>query len=988
MPTLKDRELAAQIPGLLAQHGDDTVHCLRTDMDVDAFLADIARWRCEGATGALVCSEFELEALRGHRTGIYLQQELDVLSTETGTETLSEASWQAQAVTLYAYTNRSLHHDFKNSLNTQDNDSAREIWRVLQARLGALRQRVKAECATVEQALAQKDLHAVHAAWRQLWQKLNTHVDTPQLARAVAYLSRHWPALLEEQKTLKHRLKHELKPLSLSAELSTWLKQYSYRRLKQPLRVLRAAESLKTLRPQLAEPLQRLIHNTVGQHLFAVAAVLERWLPVSQHYAPDLRELTPDNLHLWRQLLPVPQWVGSWAASPEVPYAVLVLEDNPVWMAHVLDVLRDFSGLQIHCATCISQAKTLLDNHAFDVVLTDLALPLTPGAEPLRQHGIAFLQDSFSRYLKTPPRLLVHTTPTYFLPDQLALNQVGLRHADYIIKGSPEVLTERLQLAFAALETPPAFDLQIHDQHRVLNGVVLSLSELSGALLDSLAHHGPLTPTQLLQHLVHRGYTRYAEELEAVAVSPFSEAVLWRWLDKLKISGSLRTLDADLQTLLLQQLQQLLAAFQAEQFAEIPARFKDNAWLTQQLLREQVPALFKRVQAHAFPTSHPRQQLANKVSKMLHDLKEEVYASALAVQQPIDVNTWLQKDASGRYGLQHSRIQQRHIQQQGSPQREPFSAAVHVLLIEDNPVHAEDMQQLLTEMARYKGWELRLHHLTHLNALDAFLQRGHKPDLVLLDLHLPASATSNAHPQNGYVMLERLREHFGELSVIVTSTLVHEDALRTEGLRLGVPLSHFVPKGETLEQLPWPESLRLNILRRLQAQRDQGQRPELPALSPFHPHLPALKLSVVACDDQQITLDIRSGSQKEAVRVVHKNHYARWLRELLRRPGLPVSAHQLSAAKATNATYINNTRNRLRQQMRKQWPVAPESVNDLLYQQTLQNTRYFTLQVAQVYDPRGLLADAYTYASPADESSPIVQVQSPVSDPDSGPTDF
>lgn len=914
--------------------------------------------------------------------GFYLSTDADI-----PTEPLDETQWRHSATLLFTLHSRALNHDFKHLLQAwpERRHDLQRLWERIQQLLGQLATSLSAPIDHLHPLLYQADTDPaeLRAAWLAFWQALHqgrsTPIDEESLRRGIHSLALHWPALLADRKHFQwpeplnsEALSEALSEAENSALgiLKQWLQRFNARRLEQPPRVLQAAQSLKDLRASLPKAVQQHLHNTLEQHLYAVAELLRIWQPVTDVYYPDLNGLNYPLLQEWQMRLPLiapelgtPPMATLASSTTATKPVLLLLEDNPVWAEQIYTHIQTHPALegilnhyQWVWADNLFDARTHLPQAG--VIIADLSMPLQQHGEAEREHGIAFLESCVGKYQQQPPVVLVHTTPTHFLEDHLALSQAGIHDADYILKSEPESLCKQLALAHARYLESPTHHLTLHPHHLVLNGHTLTLSPLNTALLHVLAEHGPLSAREILEQLVALGYPEYQSDLDEQPRSGlnFSWEELLQTLDA-PMAEALRQMNAEDQQELWRALQNWAALARAEGHQNIDVlaqRLRNNPWHHVPELRALLPRVLTRLLQASADAKDPEQSLRNKVSKMLHGLRHAVYAQCVKAQAPINTFQWIQTDDQQRHHLHKStHIQYAHTE---------LSDRWEVFLIEDDPVYAQEMQSLLHEMAHLQGIQLHCQIFADGSAWNTYRQNmtidPEIPLLILLDLSLPPQANDKPDEHTGYQIWQDIQNTFSpeQYQVIVTSTLTHEDTLRTEGIRLGIPLHSFIPKGETLFQLPWPESLRKAVLRAWHSQRQGGRIPSDQFTAA--PLQLALRVEVLDYDTQKLKLRVHSLNQSREV--VHKNQYAQTLAHLLRSPGEWVSAEVWTPPdKQEKPNFANNLRNRLRKDIQEKWPLEAfknqategELMHHLLAQKSHHQVPHFALRVSRVEDP-------------------------------------
>lgn len=947
-------------------------------------LSELVRWRMRGFRGGVILEGTPPQLLNTAQypwlqedlrqaLGFYLSEEVDDLPPP-----LDEAAWRHSVWILFVLQTRSLNHDFKHLLKEwpERRHDLTHLWQRMVQELGQVRPLLEAPLNTMQHLLhsAETTAATLQEAWLGFWEALQglrqTPLDHEAFTRAIHSLSLHWPALITARTNLDKALQdHEIPP-----ELEAWLKSFQARHLMQNLKVQRAAQQLKPLRNQLHSALQRLLHNSIEQHLYVVAELLLRWQHSSEMHYPDLDGLHYQSLDQWQNRHPMPQ--GSTlnhagatqpsGSAPSKPY-LLLLEDNPIWAEQIYQHLYAHPALQAYLKNYTwTWAQNLLSAKKYmaqaGLVIADLSMPLHAEESSAREHGIAFLESCLARYLKHPPTVVVHTTPTHFLEDHLALQGTGIKDVNYILKSEPDALCDRLLSLWEQAQKPAPHQLVLYPHHLVLDGVPLRLSPRNDLLLRLLAEQGPLHSRQILSKLVEQGYDEYTLDLNQ---RPRSGLTL-HWNDFLAVlprtlAESLKQLETALQEKLWHDLQQWSALARAEghqDLERLQQRLPQNLWQHNPQLKALLPTVLPHLITASEASENPDSRLHNKVSKMVHSLRQEVYTQGIAAQHPLNTRAWIQRNAQGQYHLSPTR---REYADSERPER------WQVLCIEDDPVYAQEMQQLLQEMALRQGMQLHCHWIAHGEDWEQFLAR-YTPDsdplLILLDLHLPAQANGPADARTGYAIWQSIQSHFApeNYQVLVTSTLTHEDHLRLEGIRLGIPLQHFIPKGETLYQLNWPESLCMAILRVWQSYRQGGFVPA-DQVTPQGEDFP-LRVEVLKDQSEVLTLCIHTPYGK--AEASHKDDYARCLRQLLRQPGRWVSCEAWSTPEQRKGVFVKNLRDRLRKQIEQRWPLEPlqahtteRLVNQLLAQKSIQGMPHFKLHIAQAENTHLLQKDPH-----------------------------
>jgi len=92
---------------------------------------------------------------------------------------------------------------------------------------------------------------------------------------------------------------------------------------------------------------------------------------------------------------------------------VLVVEDNPDKLRHVLTVLKQVQGSadeMFDIAHDALEAKRLLKDHAYDLLILDLSLPARPDLSPVPEGGLKLLEEILGRDIYKTPREIVGLT--------------------------------------------------------------------------------------------------------------------------------------------------------------------------------------------------------------------------------------------------------------------------------------------------------------------------------------------------------------------------------------------------------------------------------------------------------------------------------------------------------------------------------------------------------------------------------------------------
>lgn len=140
--------------------------------------------------------------------------------------------------------------------------------------------------------------------------------------------------------------------------------------------------------------------------------------------------------------------------------------------------------------------------------------------------------------------------------------------------------------------------------------------------------------------------------------------------------------------------------------------------------------------------------------------------------------------------------------------KEAVEERLCVLVVENEESFSIRIRQLL-EVAGFRT-------VAAANTEDAVLvARAHVPDIICLDMHIPATradfkqSPSSGDRLNGLRALQQIRELLSDrdVKVMVPTTLYDDDRLRQTAVQLAVPVANFVPKGDLTGDLPWESKL-------------------------------------------------------------------------------------------------------------------------------------------------------------------------------------
>ncbi|WP_100610750.1 phosphorylase family protein [Confluentibacter lentus] len=85
---------------------------------------------------------------------------------------------------------------------------------------------------------------------------------------------------------------------------------------------------------------------------------------------------------------------------------ILVVEDNEHKQSNIKQIILDNSNIKendLQIVSCIKEAKKLLYEHYYDLLILDLVLPIETGLEASAKNGVQFLEDIHSSPMIKPP---------------------------------------------------------------------------------------------------------------------------------------------------------------------------------------------------------------------------------------------------------------------------------------------------------------------------------------------------------------------------------------------------------------------------------------------------------------------------------------------------------------------------------------------------------------------------------------------------------
>jgi CheY-like chemotaxis protein len=699
---------------------------------------------------------------------------------------------------------------------------------------------------------------------------------------------------------------------------------------------------------------------------------------------------------------------------------ILIIEDNPVWLDQIADTLKalleqflshyptqQFRRWKMVKATNWAQAQAWIEKA--DLLISDLSVPLATNQPAQRENGVAWLSQHALGFNQRPIPILIHTTPTWFLSDHLNLTALGIHDLDYVFKSQPQALSERLWLALERLrkkfsqQATHLLEIEFHTPPPalILDQVPLDLTPQQRKLLLILAQERVLSTGQIFAEI----FPDAQASLPKSDLEPSFNQLLkfFPQVDHMAYRSHWRVL---------QQIWQNLRA------RPMYARYSDGAfwpifeaaikcshapahiWIAGQ---EQSP-LFKLLQRAEpkrpmlFPAGlvaflnvkHQQAEpsapeLNAKLSKMIYPLKEATAASFQKAHRSLDLDSVFvsiaaddsehasylkspQQANQHLYGL-HKCVQVKFESEQPNPPEAPLN----ILIIENDPLYAEELQNRAKQVCLHRGLSFHIQVAKYVEEVKACLAKA-LPDLVLLDLHLPLTqAEYLANPQSGqnnscYLALKHLREVLQKQApqkpyrVLVTSSLSDDDDLRRQGLALEIPVRNFIPKGQALAGLNWPDSLVLKlhrVLLELEHNRYIADQSKLLENSAW-----PIEVRILSATEKSLKLAVTAQTPQgpETTQALHKGKNLAVLRLLLKHWPHKLAQAELAAVLADAPPFhkLENARNRLRKdEINPKWPVAwigrSNPAKEILKQAQIEGVTWYWLNISAVNDPEGVL---------------------------------
>lgn len=874
--------------------------------------------------------------------------------------------------------------------------------------------------------------------WRTEVEAADENRDPQALFFRLRTLVRHWQGAQEAWRNLAEVLPDKVSQSEANrASDHDWSSQIralveAQPELQSAQELIQRAQALKKLmqtgpRPGAApcknseQKLRQLLHNGVEQHLYTCAQLLQAWGPLL--IEPLKRQSVPMSpadaekitLHALTQAMSQFE-----TRSPKAPPAhrapplgdvqtrddapsryILILEDNLRWQQELRElieaalpqIVEQHQGLksldwQIQIFGDWQSGAEFCQRHRNQVALLicDISMPQQAGDPPRRAVGIQGLQNLFQGYQREGLHLLVQSTPSWLLEDQLEIHRMGLKDVDYLLKTHLSDWAERIEAALQdyaqAQSQPPRFQLEHWLEEQPprfrLNGVALELSHLSSALLACFCTIRRGSAQDFFQALKSRGYPQYSEaedaqqevswkleslQSETPLLRKYWQELLWVWRGHRKSqpeSLSAAQLWSSFDRLMLESYPQLwLEVLQG------PESVFHLLWQKHHPRAQASPEAYVQWLTHFLPAESAQATSNEKFSKIVYPLRQEIVQSMDSVGQKVIGSQLL---LSHHHWAGHHSYQlapQVRLSSGEAPQTEQHP--LQVCIVEDDARYAQEIQEILASLASLYSFELQCQHIPHYEALDD-LPDSFCPQLVVLDLHLPRGAAQNspAEADMGYRIVKRLRQRMqahAHYRIVVSSSLVDDDELRVQGQALEIPLRNFVPKNRACQGVSWPESLQLKLQRTLKELQMKQWLPEqadlLPAAFP-------LDITLRYWDGTHLSLDVRAHNG-EVQNVSHSRKRAEilvlMLKSFVQHPHVPVNQSRWIRKLKDRPPYhrVHNLLHRIRrEEINAKWPVqglqlGKNPAQKILTQHTLGADSWIQLRVRRVRDPEGFL---------------------------------
>lgn len=625
------------------------------------------------------------------------------------------------------------------------------------------------------------------------------------------------------------------------------------------------------------------------------------------------------------------------------------------------------------------------------LAVVDMGLPADPAdadsvragrTTPDRANGHALLRE-LRAYRANIPAIIL-TTPPYLLDDQLRAGEQGIQDYDYLLKG-PDREARLVTALLRRIERAQAhrIELRLLPQGTVqIDGIPIRLGEMAFRTFYALCElcrlrHRAHTPEEILDQLDETfgevyDYKRSPRTTwEAAKVLARRRSGHWwrpEWVEE--IANLMRLWAAQKEAGggdLLRALAGLRARYDAqlwhngrvlldyyrEAHPEEGPWAKPTGWTPER--EECLAAGFEAAFGGLVLQEREDYDLSN-IEKHINELRNSIHAAFNLTHRFIEPRTELlvRRLVNGRYGYRvlgqivFPELEEVDLDREGDDEseatviRRPEDCPCTVLVVENKQSTRERILTLL------EGARFQVQTATCLEEAVA-KARLYRPDLLCLDLHLPATQEEfqqdpdGGEVENGLRALARIRQEWdacekepepvvsskvgskeleeaeqetertpSALKVMIPTAHYNQDVLREWAAWLGVPASNFVPKGNSPDGALWEGHLLLTASR---LRQEILFRTVLPALPPWRcPVVRVLPGTVLAQGLLKLEVNGREFQTQ-------KSKQGRFLAVLLRSAGDAVSYEEIDrfvaggpATENTRKQWLKNVREKIRQE--------------------------------------------------------------------------
>jgi len=491
---------------------------------------------------------------------------------------------------------------------------------------------------------------------------------------------------------------------------------------------------------------------------------------------------------------------------------------------------------------------------------------------PLRRNGHGLLHAL--RTYRTNIPCIVFTTPPHLLDDQMRACEQGIQDCAYVLKGidKQQHLVDAILGVIARAQghrlefwKTPAYEVRI-------DGIPIPMRDMPFRTFCALAELSGFgscawTPQQVLDQLDEAFADRYdyrrapETDLEKAMVLARERSGDWWRSDwamrianvirlwaarKLDANGDLCRALEELRQENFRNWQEALLLFDLYRRAH-PESGKWSKQAERPVDRVNVAVLaagFEEVFGGYQYEAKQRYDSAN-IEKHIHEIRTAIHAAFNAAHRFIEPREeiLIGRPAASRSGYRVLGEINLHESEQFEEAGEVIASTdtegdrllfsgretrCTVLIVENEGAYLERIRSLLEK------WDFRVRVATNLEDAVSEALGMHRPDIVCLDLHIPATPEefaadpTSGQATNGLRVLERIRLQLPGLKVLIPTAHHNRDDLREWVARIGVPVSNMVPKGSAIDGAPWEGHLLLTVSRLRDEIRSGAVLPALP----------------------------------------------------------------------------------------------------------------------------------------------------------------